>query len=194
MHVTSDNEMSRFSLEDRVVVVTGCTGMLGSAYCRALSQRGTRLVMADLAERDTVTKAEVLAGETGTQILGVACDVGSEANVIALFETAMRHFGRVDVVLNNAAATGEHLMKTGEVFAPFEEYPLAVWDQVLRTNLTGVFLVAREGGKAMLASGGGVSSMSPASMALSDRITESTTACPLVLFLPTPQGRLVSMA
>lgn len=154
MHVTSDNEMSRFSLEDRVVVVTGCTGMLGSAYCRALSQRGTRLVMADLAERDTVTKAEVLAGETGTQILGVACDVGSEANVIALFETAMRHFGRVDVVLNNAAATGEHLMKTGEVFAPFEEYPLAVWDQVLRTNLTGVFLVAREGGKAMLASGG----------------------------------------
>jgi NAD(P)-dependent dehydrogenase (short-subunit alcohol dehydrogenase family) len=155
MHVIGDNELSRFSLEDRVVVVTGCTGVLGSAYCRALSQRGTRLVMADLAERHPVSKAEVLAGETGAQILGVACDVGSEANVIVLFEKVMRHFGRVDVVLNNAAATGEYLAKIGEVFAPFEEYPLAVWDQVLRTNLTGIFLVAREGGKAMLASGGG---------------------------------------
>jgi NAD(P)-dependent dehydrogenase (short-subunit alcohol dehydrogenase family) len=61
----------------------------------------------------------------------------------------------VDVVLNNAAATGEHLIKVGNAFAPFEEYPLAVWEQVLRTNLTGVFLVAREGGKAMLAGGGG---------------------------------------
>lgn len=148
-------EASRFSLEDRVVVVTGCTGVLGAGYCRALAQRGAHLVMADLPERDPIAKAAALAEETGSQVLGVACDVGSELEVIALFETAMKYFGRVDVVLNNAAATGEHLMKVGEVFAAFESYPLAVWNQVLRTNLTGVFLVAREGGKAMLASGGG---------------------------------------
>ncbi len=46
-------------------------------------------------------------------------------------------------------------MKVGNVFAPFEEYPLAVWERVLKVNLTGVFLVAREGGKALLANGGG---------------------------------------
>jgi NAD(P)-dependent dehydrogenase (short-subunit alcohol dehydrogenase family) len=155
MHEIADNEMSRFALEDRVVVITGCTGVLGWAYCKALSRRGARLVIADLAERDPVAKAEALAGETGSKILGIACDVGSEANVITLFQSAMNYFGKVDVVLNNAAATGEHLLKIGEVFAPFEDYPLAVWDQVIRTNLTGVFLVAREGGKAMLASGGG---------------------------------------
>ena len=155
MAETAAKEALRFSLEKRVVVVTGCTGVLGTAYCRAIAQRGARLVMADLAERDPAAKAAALAEEAGSQILGIACDVGSESDVIALFETAMKHFGQVDAVLNNAAATGEHLMKVGEVFAPFESYPLAVWDQVLRTNLTGVFLVAREGGKAMLASGGG---------------------------------------
>lgn len=155
MAETAAKEAHRFSLEGRVVVITGCTGVLGAAYCRAIAQRGACLVMADLAERDPITKATVLAEETGEQVLGVVCDVGSESEVIALFEIAMKHFGRVDVVLNNAAATGEHLMKVGEVFAPFESYPLAVWEQVLRTNLTGVFLVAREGGKAMLASGGG---------------------------------------
>ena len=155
MSESDTNEERRFSLENRVVVITGCTGVLGTAYCRAIAQRGGRLVMADLAERDPVSEAQALAKETGAQVLGVICDVGSEQDVIALFETAMQHFGRVDVVLNNAAATGEHLIKIGDVFAPFENYPLAVWDQVLRTNLTGVFLVAREGGKAMLASGGG---------------------------------------
>lgn len=155
MAETVDKEVLRFSLKDRVVVITGCTGVLGTGYCRAIAQRGARLVMADLAERDPIAIAAALAEETGSQVMGVACDVGSESDVILLFEIAMKHFGRVDVVLNNAAATGEHLMKVGEVFAPFESYPLAVWDQVLRTNLTGVFLVAREGGKAMLASGGG---------------------------------------
>lgn len=148
-------EAARFSLEDRVVVVTGCTGVLGAGYCRSLAQRGARVVMADLAERDPAGKASALAQETGASTIGIACDVGQENDVQRLFSTAVAMFGRVDVVLNNAAATGEHLMKAGDVFAPFEDYPLQVWEQVLRTNLTGVFLVAREGGKAMRASGGG---------------------------------------
>lgn len=149
------DEALRFSLEDRVIVVTGCTGVLGTGYCRALAQRGARLVMADLAERNPAGKATALAEETGAQILGIVCDVSIEGDVIKLFETALKRFGGIDVVLNNAAATGEHLMKAGEVFAPFESYPLAVWEQVLRTNLTGVFLVAREGGKAMQVKSGG---------------------------------------
>jgi len=129
--------------------------VLGAGYCRALAQRGASVVMADLPARDPAAAARALAESTGAATLGLACDVGDEADVQSLFAQALQRFGKVDVVLNNAAATGEHLMKVGEVFSPFEDYPLAVWDQVLRTNLTGVFLVAREGGKAMLAGGGG---------------------------------------
>jgi NAD(P)-dependent dehydrogenase (short-subunit alcohol dehydrogenase family) len=148
-------EAQRFSMEDRVVVITGCTGVLGSAYCRALAQRGARLLIADLSDRDPIACAAALAIETGAEVFGVECDVGSEKDVVALFTSSLERFGRVDVVLNNAAATGEHLIKLGDVFASFENYPLAVWQKVLQTNLTGVFLVAREGGKAMLQSGGG---------------------------------------
>jgi len=149
------DEQQRFAVDGRVVVVTGCTGVLGSGYCRAFAERGANVVMADLATREPAARATQLAAETGAAAIGVPCDVGQEDDVRRLFAQALARFGRVDVVLNNAAATGEHLMKVGDVFAPFEEYPLAVWDQVLRTNLTGVFLVAREGGKAMLAGGGG---------------------------------------
>ena len=43
-----------FDLRDRVIVVTGCTGVLGSGYCRAFAKQGARVVMSDLAERDPV--------------------------------------------------------------------------------------------------------------------------------------------
>ncbi len=151
----SHKEYQRFSVEERVIVITGCTGVLGTAYCHALAQRGAHLVMADVLDRDPVKHANSLAAESGAKTLGVICDVSCEAEVKDLFAAAVKHFGRVDVILNNAAATGEHLIKTGNVFAKFEDYPLAVWEQVLRTNLTGVFLVAREGGKVMLQNGGG---------------------------------------
>jgi NAD(P)-dependent dehydrogenase (short-subunit alcohol dehydrogenase family) len=144
-----------FEVRSRTIVITGCTGVLGSRYCESLAARGATLVVADLAERKPAEMAERLSSEFGSAALGVACNVTVEADVERLFATAMKEFDRVDVVVNNAAATGEHLMRSGDAFAEFEIYPLAVWDEVIRTNLTGVFLVAREGGKAMLASGGG---------------------------------------
>jgi NAD(P)-dependent dehydrogenase (short-subunit alcohol dehydrogenase family) len=144
-----------FDVRGTIVVLTGATGLLGSRYCEALAELGATLVMADLAERDPVIRAQQLAAATGGRTLGVACDVGVEADVRALFAAAVGAFGRVDVVLNNAAATGEHLMRAGDVFAKFEDYPIDVWERVLRTNLTGAFLVAREGGKCLLNAGGG---------------------------------------
>ena len=145
----------RFDLSGKVVVVTGGNGLLGSAHCQARAEHGASVVVADLTGADPVAAAERLGAATGVGTLGVACDVGSEPDVVALFQAALDRFGRVDGVLNNAAATGEHLMRRGAVFSPFEEYPLEVWNEVLRVNLTGVFLVAREGGKAMLRTGGG---------------------------------------
>jgi NAD(P)-dependent dehydrogenase (short-subunit alcohol dehydrogenase family) len=145
----------RFDLTGKVVVVTGGTGLLGSAYCQGLAEHGAQIVMADLAAADPVTKAAAIQTPKGPGAWGMACDVGVEADVVALFQAVMTKFGRVDAVLNNAAATGEHLMRQGAVFTSFEESTLAVWEQAIRVNLTGVYLVAREGGKAMLQNGGG---------------------------------------
>ena len=155
MSIPESNTPDLFDLNSRVVVVTGSTGVLGSHYCRALAARGALLVAADLPDRDPATQAADLSRDLRASVVGVACDVRRETDVTGLFDTAVHQFGRVDVVVNNAAATGEHLMRSGNAFTKFEDYPLSVWDEVLRTNLTGVFLVAREGGKRMLANGGG---------------------------------------
>jgi NAD(P)-dependent dehydrogenase (short-subunit alcohol dehydrogenase family) len=142
-------------ISSRVIVITGSGGVLGRGYCRAFAARGASVVLADLGECDPAAQAAALSREFGTRAVGFACDVRSEDDVRGLFDIAIERFGRVDVVLNNAAATGEHLMRAGDVFAKFEDYPLGLWEEVLRTNLTGVFLVAREGGKRMLGNGGG---------------------------------------
>jgi NAD(P)-dependent dehydrogenase (short-subunit alcohol dehydrogenase family) len=147
--------LQRFDLTGKVVVITGGTGLLGSAYCHAMAEHGAQVVMADLAAADPELKAKAIQTIDGHKAFGINCDVGSESDVISLFEQVMEKFGRVDVVLNNAAATGEHLMREGAVFTSFEESTLAVWESAIRVNLTGVYLVAREGGKAMLNSGGG---------------------------------------
>ena len=154
-HIPPATSRDLLDVRSRVVVLTGSTGILGRSYSQAFAARGAWLMLADLPECDPVGQAERLADEFDTPAAGMACDVRSEEDVRQLFEAAVKRFGRVDVVLNNAAATGEYLMRRGDVFAKFEDYPLAIWDEVLRTNLTGVFLVAREGGKRMLAAGGG---------------------------------------
>ena len=115
----------RFELNGKVVVITGGTGLLGSAYAQALAEHGAQVVMADLAAADPAGKAAAIRTPAGAAAVGIDCDVGVEAEVIGLFEQVMARFGRVDVVLNNAAATGEHLMRQGAVFTSFEESTLA---------------------------------------------------------------------
>jgi NAD(P)-dependent dehydrogenase (short-subunit alcohol dehydrogenase family) len=142
-----------FDLSGKVIVVTGGTGLLGSAYCNVLSEYGANVVVSDLKNSNPKALSNKIFNTNGIKSIGVDCDVGSETDVVNLFATALDEFGKVDSVVNNAAATGEYLMKKGEVFSSFEEYPLSVWEEVLKVNMTGVFLVAREGGKAILSSG-----------------------------------------
>jgi NAD(P)-dependent dehydrogenase (short-subunit alcohol dehydrogenase family) len=143
------------SVEGKVIFLSGGTGLLGWTYCNALSEMGARIILSDLEKCRPADKAKELHDGYGNEVLGIACDIGREKDVVEAFAHATERFGRIDVVINNAAATGEFLMGQGEVFADFEDYPLSVWEEVLRINLTGAFLVAREGGKVMKAGGGG---------------------------------------
>lgn len=148
-------QTKRFDLTDKVVVLTGGTGLLGTAYCQGLLEHGAQVVIADLPAANPTDKAQSIQSHRGLQAVGINCDVSSETDVTRLFSEVLKRFGRVDAVINNAAATGEHLMRQGAVFTSFEESTLSVWESSIAVNLTGVYLVAREGGKAMLKSGGG---------------------------------------
>jgi NAD(P)-dependent dehydrogenase (short-subunit alcohol dehydrogenase family) len=131
----------QLSIRGKRVLLVGATGVLGRGYAKAFADGGARLVIADLPSSDVLDFASTI-GATGVEM-----DVGSEVSVVAGVSQAGRILDGLDGVVNNAAVTGEGLLKLGKAFAPFEEYPLELWQRALDVNLTGSFLVARETGK-----------------------------------------------
>jgi NAD(P)-dependent dehydrogenase (short-subunit alcohol dehydrogenase family) len=140
---------AEFDLQAKRVLLVGATGVLGRAYAQAIAKTGAQLAIADLSSSDVLT----LANSIGAY--GIEMDVTDEASVQAGVKAAIEELGGLDGAISNAAATGEFLLKEGDPFAAFEEYPLAAWQKTIDVNLTGSFLVAREAGRAMKASGGG---------------------------------------
>jgi NAD(P)-dependent dehydrogenase (short-subunit alcohol dehydrogenase family) len=122
-------------MTEAVAVVTGAAQGIGRATAEALGEAGYRLVLFD---RQPV--------EGFPDALPVTGDVTDEADVTGCAAAAVREFGRVDVVVNNAGIAS---------IGPAEELDLATWRRVLDVNLTGPFLVSRAFGRLMLAARAG---------------------------------------
>lgn len=121
------------TLSGRVAIVTGGGSGLGKAICETLAEDGVRVVVADYDAGAAQRVAAALPGERGEAL---HLDVGNEQQVRdALRQTAERH-GRIDILINNAGV---------DVTAPLEELQVSDWERVVRTNLTGPFLVCKYG-------------------------------------------------
>ncbi len=141
-----------FSLSNKVAIVTGALGLLGRQHCLALAEAGAHVVVADLNGRFAADFAATLP----TPAIGVALDVTDPSSVRAMQQAACAAFGRVDVLVNNAAIND--MFESPALAAAqsrFEEYPLAMWQRALEVNVTGVFLCAQIVGTQMAAQGSG---------------------------------------
>ncbi len=138
-----------FRLDGKVAVVTGGAGILGRGYCRALAERGATVVVADINQAACDTLAAQLAAETGAAVRGLAVDLSSEASIVAWAKAILDTHGRVDVLMNNAAA------KADGFFAPLENYSLQTWNEVMAVNVNALFLAVRELGPGMAERGSG---------------------------------------
>ncbi|HEY0878047.1 MAG TPA: SDR family oxidoreductase [Zeimonas sp.] len=133
-------------LAGRVVVVTGGASGLGAATCAELGAAGARIVVADLAEERARSCAAQL-GEMGVETAAAAVDVGDEGQVQRLFAQVLERFGAVDAVVNSAAI---------DITAPMSQLAPSDWERIVRTNLTGVFLVSRQACAAMAGRAGAI--------------------------------------
>ena len=127
-------------LAGRVAVVTGGTRGIGLAIARLLADDGASVVVSGRDPGRLESAAKELEA-LGASALAVAADAGKREDADRLVEAARERFGRIDVLVNNAGITRDQLlvrMKDDD------------WDQVMETNLRGVFLMTRAVGKVMM--------------------------------------------
>jgi NAD(P)-dependent dehydrogenase (short-subunit alcohol dehydrogenase family) len=141
-------------LEGRVAVVTGAATGIGAATAQVLALRGARVVVADI---DGSGGEAVAAGitATGGEAIAHAVDISDEAAVAGVIARTVEHFGRLDVVHNNAAATGpETLGRDNATDAIGMDIDL--WDRTMAVHLRGTMLMCKHALPHLLERGNGV--------------------------------------
>jgi NAD(P)-dependent dehydrogenase (short-subunit alcohol dehydrogenase family) len=137
------SSLDRFSLRDKVILLTGGAGLYGRGLVRDLASAGAELVIAsrNLEALDKVAQEE---REAGYQVTAFQLDQGDEASVIALRDTIVAKFGRIDGLVNNAVARP---MKSPD--------SVEGWVESMRVNATGLYLITNIIGKVICVQGSG---------------------------------------
>jgi NAD(P)-dependent dehydrogenase (short-subunit alcohol dehydrogenase family) len=151
------NKLSNsFDLSGRVAVITGGAGLLGEQHATAIAAAGGFPVLVDIDEERACRKADALAETYGIPALGFAADITQQQQIESLRDKILSRYGRLDILINNAA-NNPKMEASGEInFSRLENFPLAQWDADLAVGLTGAFLCSKVLGSHMAANGGGV--------------------------------------
>ena len=129
-----------FDLTGRVAIITGGAGLLGLKHAEAIALAGGKPVLVDLPSAQPELKAQEIADRFGVEALGHATDITCPDQVKSLLATVLGRFGRVDILINNAANNPKVESNNGLAMLRFENFPIAIWEADLSVGLTGSFL------------------------------------------------------
>lgn len=134
-------------LAGKTAIVTGGAKGIGAHYSEALAAAGAEVMIADIA--DGTALAEEIAGKQGVRIANQIFDVSDEAQVKALIARTIADFGKIDIIINNAAVYS--------TLPPVKctDIDVALWDKVMAVNVRGPFLMVKHAAPHMIARKGG---------------------------------------
>lgn len=117
-------------LEQKTIVVTGGATGIGQAFALSCAEQGANLVVADMNSADETVSA---IQQAGGQAIGVKVDVSNQESLNAMAEAALKAYGRIDGLVNNAAYFREVKL------TPFEEIDPDIWERIFQVNVRGVW-------------------------------------------------------
>lgn len=132
------NVMNLFRLDEKWAIITGGARNLGFDMALALAEAGANVVVTSRTLKSAQESARFIAAQTGRQAIGKALDVRDEEEIRKLVAEVLTETGRIDILINNAG----NVTSTPET-APLNKRPLELWQEVIDTNLTGSFLLAK---------------------------------------------------
>lgn len=133
-----------FSLKGKVIIVTGGAGFLGMQYVQALGEAGAQVIVWDHKDAATLHKLFAPLKKQKIKIIAESVDITRESEVQNAVKRIRKQFGHIDALINNAAmAAALGGPEIAAQFAPYEEYPLELWEKELKVNLTGLMLCTK---------------------------------------------------
>jgi len=129
-----------FDLSDRVAIITGGAGLLGPKHAEVLASAGAIPVLVDIKAQHPEAKAKQLSDLVRKPVFGYAADITQPEQVRGLLAWVLGKFGRVDILINNAANNPKVEAAGLTGWARFEDFPLSIWDDDLDVVLKGSFL------------------------------------------------------
>lgn len=129
----TENSRDLFDLAGRVAIVTGGSRGIGEAMAGALSEFGARVVITSRKQEGADEAAHRLS-QAGHDVLPVACHSGNEDQLRHLVETTIRHFGKTDILVNNAA--------TNPAYGPIEDMSGDLFDKIMSVNVRAAFTLS----------------------------------------------------
>jgi len=150
------NLSKAFDLSGRVAVITGGAGLLGVQHARAIAQAGGTPVLVDVSSVRAVEMAGAIADEFDVPALGISTDITDPESIKALLASLLERFGKIDILINNAA-NNPKMEDSSEInFSRFENFQLGQWHDDIAVGLTGAFLCCQFFGAQMAQQGRGV--------------------------------------
>ena len=113
----------KFTINNKIIAVTGGCGTLGSKYVEEIIKNDAIPIIIDRPQKEPKNFAEIISKKFNSPAYAYECDLTSEKNIISVFSEISNNFGKLDVVINNAAVTGEDLLKfkDKDPFPPFKK-------------------------------------------------------------------------
>jgi 3-oxoacyl-[acyl-carrier protein] reductase len=125
-------------LKDKVAIITGGARGMGREFALRFAREGAKIVICDI--QDCAPVVEEL-NDLGAEVLALKTDVTSEADTDELAKKTYQHFGRIDVLVNNAAIFGT--LEDKGFIKPFDQTSAKDWERILSVNVIGVFLCSK---------------------------------------------------
>ncbi len=140
-----------FSLQDRIVIITGGAGLLGGKHAEAVLSAGGIPVLLDISKEGLkAAKKRLLAAYPEGKVETFLADITDRAQLETIREALMGQYGRIDCLINNAANNPKMEGPAENMGAiRFENFPLNIWQQDIAVGLTGALLCAQVFGEAM---------------------------------------------
>jgi NAD(P)-dependent dehydrogenase (short-subunit alcohol dehydrogenase family) len=135
-----------FNLNDKVAVITGGSRGIGEAIARTFAERGAKVVISS-RKQDALDETAKKISDAGGEATGIACHTGDLAQITELHEKVMDKYGKIDILVNNAA--------TNPYFGDVLNISESQFDKTFDVNTKGYFFMAQQSGKIMLKQGKG---------------------------------------